>query len=181
MIDEDNRADVHRLLIWLIFSRDSLSKLDFAQLLAFHHADDALVYDASLVPTSMNDVMLLIGTTFISPDGHDGSEVCIAHASVKDYLLALPPSSSFHIDSHLAHLTIVKMCLAYIVSDVAATLPLSLLQYNRTEWEQTIPFLVWEWMYHAPMLDLSRHSALEQDIICAVDQSSIMSDKCETE
>ncbi|KAL1734896.1 ankyrin repeat-containing domain protein [Schizophyllum commune] len=176
-IDEDDRTDVHRLLIWLIFTRDSLSKRKFSQLLAFRHTKDALVYDASLVPTSMDDVMLLIGSTFVSPDSDDDSEVCIAHASVKDYLLALPPSSSFYIDSHLAHLTIVKMCLAYIVSDMAAKLPLPYLQYERTEWQQIIPFLVWKWMYHAPMVDLSRYPALEQDIIYAVDQSTIMSDK----
>lgn len=167
-IDANDRADVHRLLIWLIFKREALFTHDFAQLLSFHFVDGTPVYDSSLLATSVNDMMLLIGTTFITL--RDG-EVNFAHASVRDYLLSLPPGSPFYVDSHLAHLTMVKTSLAYITSPMAEQLP-----YLSYDTLSRVPLIVYAWIYCTPMVDSARYPTLEQEIVLALRNNTTIRD-----
>ncbi|KAL1716229.1 hypothetical protein EV715DRAFT_205722, partial [Schizophyllum commune] len=104
------RDDVRLLLMWMIFTVRPLSTDDFAELLAFDYSERMPVYDASLRP-SADHVLALVGSTFVSV--HD-EEVRIAHASVKDHMLALPPSSPFYIDRNQAHCLMARTALAYI-------------------------------------------------------------------
>ncbi|KAL1676415.1 hypothetical protein EV122DRAFT_216511, partial [Schizophyllum commune] len=51
-------------------------------------------------PSSIEQVLSIIGSTLVIVQGN---EVRIAHGSVKDFLLGLPPTSPFYIDSQVAH------------------------------------------------------------------------------
>ncbi|KAL1747089.1 hypothetical protein HDZ31DRAFT_32574 [Schizophyllum fasciatum] len=110
-VDAEDRADVRRLLIWLLFTCVPLTTADFAQLLSFDYSDDMPVFDAELQPSSIDTVLSLVGSTFLAV--HDG-QVRLAHASVKDYLLALPSESDFRVDNHVAYSLMARTSLAYI-------------------------------------------------------------------
>ncbi|KAL1727975.1 hypothetical protein EV714DRAFT_216172, partial [Schizophyllum commune] len=109
-IDPNDRADVHRLLTWLLMTRVPLSTTDFAQLLSFDYSKRLPVFDAQLQP-SPSDTLMLVGSTFVSV--HD-DKVRFAHASVRDFILALPPTSEFHVDFGLVYASMARTGLAYI-------------------------------------------------------------------
>ncbi|TRM55665.1 hypothetical protein BD626DRAFT_442453, partial [Schizophyllum amplum] len=106
-----SRRSVRVLLMWILFSVRPLSRDDFAKLLAFDYSERMPVYKASLLPSDTDSVITLVGSTLISASNW---EVRLAHASVKDYLLALSPSSPFYIDKGLAYSLMARTGLAYI-------------------------------------------------------------------
>ncbi|KAL1717148.1 hypothetical protein EV715DRAFT_292550 [Schizophyllum commune] len=109
-IQPEDRADVRILLTWLLMSYEPLSTRDFALLLAFDYSGHMPVFDASLKPSPM-DTVSLMGSTFVSV--HD-DKVRFAHASARDFLLALPPTSGFHIDAGLAYALMARTGIAYV-------------------------------------------------------------------
>ncbi|KAL1742741.1 hypothetical protein HDZ31DRAFT_65691 [Schizophyllum fasciatum] len=112
-IHADIRDDVHRLLMWVLYSEANLSLLDFTRLLSFDYSGGRMpVYDASLQP-SPEAAASFIDTMFVSV--RDGV-VRVAHASVKDYLLSLPAGYPFFIDSRLAYSHMARTSLAYVAS-----------------------------------------------------------------
>ncbi|KAL1712989.1 hypothetical protein EV715DRAFT_212619 [Schizophyllum commune] len=98
-VDPEDRADVRRLLLWLLYTVKPLAMSDFAQLLSFDYSDGMPIFDPDLSPSSEDSVLALIGSTLISVQ--DGI-VRLSHASVRDYLLGLPSDSSFCVDHTLA-------------------------------------------------------------------------------
>ncbi|KAL1676549.1 hypothetical protein EV122DRAFT_253183 [Schizophyllum commune] len=112
-IKPEDRADVHLLLTWLLMSCTPLDATDLALLLSFDYSGHMPVFDASLKPSPM-DMLALVGSTFISVNGSYMPLVRFSHASVRDFLLALPPTSEFHIDAGLAYALMARTGLAYI-------------------------------------------------------------------
>ncbi|KAL1694050.1 hypothetical protein GGG16DRAFT_48212, partial [Schizophyllum commune] len=107
-IKEDDREEVRRLLMWLLLAPKPLLKPEFAELLAFQfeHDNHTPLFNPMSRVYTPNDALTLISSTFVSchrNDGEDHEEVRLAHASVKDFLLGLPPDEPLHIDTHLAH------------------------------------------------------------------------------
>ncbi|KAL1727965.1 hypothetical protein EV714DRAFT_216137, partial [Schizophyllum commune] len=109
-IDPDDRADVRILLTWLLMSYEPLSTDDFALLLSFDYSERLPVFDDSLQPSAI-DTLALVGSTFVSVRY---GNVRFSHASVRDFLLALPPTSEFHIDAGLAYALMARTGIAYI-------------------------------------------------------------------
>ncbi|KAI5885779.1 uncharacterized protein SCHCODRAFT_02693399 [Schizophyllum commune H4-8] len=152
-IDPEDRADVHRLLIWLLLACVPLTTMDFAQLLAFDYSDRIPSYDAGLQPSSADAVLSLVGSTFLSV--HD-DEVRLAHASVKDYLLALPPTSDFHIDPELAHSLMALTglaCLSAMPDTDQETRP------------QKPNHLTYSWVAHVAKAGTGAYADLERDTL----------------
>ncbi|KAL1700162.1 hypothetical protein EV121DRAFT_164675, partial [Schizophyllum commune] len=84
------------LLAWLVYHGRPISLDDFARLQAFVHPTQKCcmpIYDASLEP-SPKAAVAAIDTTFIHVYNNT---VSVAHASVKDFILNLPISSSFRL------------------------------------------------------------------------------------
>ncbi|TRM67243.1 hypothetical protein BD626DRAFT_396430, partial [Schizophyllum amplum] len=154
-IDSADREDVLCLLTWSLFSYLPLSTVDFAQLLSFDYSEGMPVFNASMQPSSVLDVLSLVGSTFLCErDGH----VRISHASVKDYLLTLPLESPFHIDSHGAYSLMARMGLAYLRSSTP------------TDPGPEYPnHLSWTWVVYVSQAGASQYLTLEQDIISALD------------
>ncbi|TRM56803.1 hypothetical protein BD626DRAFT_617694, partial [Schizophyllum amplum] len=101
----DVAKTIRYTLAWLLFSRRPLSVNAFAETLAFDYADGALpVFDRSLRPSSTDEVLALVGSVFVTvrKDGSRQRCVYVAHASVREYLLALPPTSNFYLNAYLA-------------------------------------------------------------------------------
>ncbi|TRM67266.1 hypothetical protein BD626DRAFT_546139 [Schizophyllum amplum] len=117
-IDSSDRQDVLCLLIWSLFSHRPLSTSDFAQLLSFDYSERMPVFNTSMQPSSVIDVLSLIGSTFICE--RDGI-IRIAHASVKNYLIELPPSSPYYVDPNYVYSMMARTCLAYLKA--AKTMP----------------------------------------------------------
>lgn len=105
-----DRADVRRLLLWLVRAVRPLSLDDFADLMSFDYTDDKLVYDASLrpVPTS---VISMVGLMLVSVNG---KTVQLAHASVRDFILNLPSDSPFYVRNEEAYVLMARTCIAYL-------------------------------------------------------------------
>ncbi|KAL1665580.1 hypothetical protein GGF50DRAFT_52363, partial [Schizophyllum commune] len=140
------RDDVRLLLTWMILTVRPLSTDDFAELLAFDYSERMPVYDASLRP-SADLVLALVGSTFVSV--HD-EEVRIAHASVKDHMLALPPSSPFYIDRNQAHCLMARTGLAYV-------------GHAETPAYGYPSHLAWTWVVYTSKADTDYRAELEQD------------------
>ncbi|KAL1672550.1 ankyrin repeat-containing domain protein [Schizophyllum commune] len=99
------------LLAWLVYHGRPISLDDFARLQAFVHPTQKCcmpIYDASLEP-SPKAAVAAIDTTFIHVYNNT---VSVAHASVKDFILNLPISSSFCLRHQDAAL-MARMGLAY--------------------------------------------------------------------
>ncbi|KAL1703120.1 hypothetical protein EV121DRAFT_208616, partial [Schizophyllum commune] len=113
VIQPEDRADVRILLTWLLMSYEPLSTQEFALLLSFDYSERIPVFDASLKPSPM-DMVALMGSNFISVDDGFMPEVRFSHASVRDFLLALPPTSEFHIDAGPAYALMARTGIAYL-------------------------------------------------------------------
>lgn len=153
-VPPDDRADVHRILIWLVFACSPLSADDVAQLLSFDYTEPTPVFDTSLQPSSTTAVLSLIGSTFVTVQ--DG-EVRLAHASVKDFILSIPSTSQFHVDINLAHSLMVRTCLAYIYS-------------GATVLAQGGPYLhhmTWSWVVYISRVDQEQYRTLEGYVLDA--------------
>ncbi|KAL1690703.1 hypothetical protein GGG16DRAFT_55162, partial [Schizophyllum commune] len=116
----DDRGDVLRLLGWLLYTCHPLSTTEFAQLLAFDYSEAKPTYRRSWEPTSSDDILNLVGSTFLSIHG---DEVRLAHASVREFLLSLRSSSPFYISQNLMHSIMIQTSLAYIRSTEANYFP----------------------------------------------------------
>ena len=101
----DDRGDVLRLLGWLLYTCHPLSTTEFAQLLAFDYSEAKPTYRRSWEPTSSDDILNLVGSTFLSIHG---DEVRLAHASVREFLLSLRSSSPFYISQNLMHSIMIQ-------------------------------------------------------------------------
>ncbi|TRM70008.1 hypothetical protein BD626DRAFT_476016 [Schizophyllum amplum] len=147
------REHVLILLLWVVFSRRPLSVADFAQLLSFDYSQRQPRFDATLAPSRQDDVLSLVGSTFISVD--DG-QVRLAHASVKEYLLALPPSSPFYIDINRAYGLMARTGLAYILANA----PSAADDHHSSNRHH----LTWTWVIYASKVDSNEDSSLMEDI-----------------
>ncbi|TRM60931.1 hypothetical protein BD626DRAFT_600801 [Schizophyllum amplum] len=152
---------VHNLLAWLLFSEDSLSKIEFSELLAFSYPKSQTmpVFDPELRPSSTDDVMRVISSTFIS---YDGDYVRLAHASVRDHLFALPASSPFHVDAHRAYCVMTRACLAYLTHVGVDTMPHAK-RCDKSDYPLDSHVTSF-WMLYADC-GLERQQDLEQDLI----------------
>ncbi|KAL1727966.1 hypothetical protein EV714DRAFT_275079 [Schizophyllum commune] len=112
-IDERDRADVRRLLMWLLYSRQPLLKEELAEIMAFDYSDPVPVYSHQFRPTSADAVIALVGSTFLSVDPKSG-DVRFAHASVLEYLHSLPTSSPFYNDECDAMHQFTAVCVSYL-------------------------------------------------------------------
>ncbi|TRM67255.1 hypothetical protein BD626DRAFT_397030, partial [Schizophyllum amplum] len=153
-INLSDRKDAACLLTWSLFSHRPLSTIDFAQLLSFDYSDRMPVFDASMQPSSVVDVLSLVGSTFLCE--HDGV-IRIAHASVKDYLLELPTSSPFHVNPEYAYSFITRTCLAYLKCGGA-------LGYLGSAHH-----IIWTWVIYASKA--AYNDTLEQDIMLSIGSS----------
>ncbi|KAL1734526.1 hypothetical protein EV714DRAFT_168191, partial [Schizophyllum commune] len=104
-IEPEDRAKVHHLLVWLVFSGKPLSVPDFTRLLSIVYPDDQPPFASQSNPGSVYHVLGLVGSTFVTvtarPGGTDGGVVQLGHASVKDYLIGLR-GSAFSMDWEIA-------------------------------------------------------------------------------
>ncbi|KAL1727979.1 hypothetical protein EV714DRAFT_216136 [Schizophyllum commune] len=155
-IDPDDRADVHRLLIWLILACVPLTTTDFALLLAFDYSDRIPSFDADSQPSSADAALSLVGSTFLSV--HDG-EVRLAHASVKDYLLALPPTSDFHVDVQLSHSLMARTGLAYLGA---------MFDTAKQARSQKPNQLTYSWVVHVAKAGTDVYADLERDAVASL-------------
>ncbi|KAI5885789.1 uncharacterized protein SCHCODRAFT_01161886 [Schizophyllum commune H4-8] len=114
-IDERDRADVRRLLMWLLFSRQPLLKEELAEIMSFDYSRPVPVFSRRFRPTSADKVIALVGSTFLSIDANSG-DVRFAHASVLEYLHALPSSSPFYNDECDAMRQFTAVCVSYLTS-----------------------------------------------------------------
>ncbi|KAL1676559.1 hypothetical protein EV122DRAFT_291830 [Schizophyllum commune] len=114
-IDERDRVGVRRLLMWLLFSRQPLLKEELAEIMAFDYTSPVPVFSPRFRPTCPDDVIAHIGSTFLSVDPKS-SDVRFAHASVLEYLRALPPSSPFYNDEGDAMHQFTAVCVSYLTS-----------------------------------------------------------------
>ncbi|TRM70009.1 hypothetical protein BD626DRAFT_580263 [Schizophyllum amplum] len=169
LIDEKIRADVRRLLIWVVLSHRPLSVADFAQLTAFIYDDQQDFWEcipefkASLAPQKKEEIMRLIDNTFLSQ--RDG-EVRIAHASVKEFLLRLEGSSDFHIDKSRAYRLMARAGLAYIDAIPTSATDCSSSQDSHRH------HLTWTWVVYASRVKADDHyPALEKDVVRVVSSS----------
>ncbi|KAL1673138.1 hypothetical protein EV122DRAFT_223290, partial [Schizophyllum commune] len=103
---------VQRLLGWLLFAKETLSRAEFTELLAyeFPEDDDLPTYNPELRPTTLDEVLVLISSTFIS---YRNDSVHIAHNSVRDYLLDV--TSPLYIPPPSAHFAMMRMCLSCLM------------------------------------------------------------------
>ncbi|KAL1707511.1 hypothetical protein EV121DRAFT_199044 [Schizophyllum commune] len=102
-----------RLLAWLTFAKETFTREQFVELLAFDFPtpDGLPRFNPDLRASSPDAALSILSSTFIS---FRGEHVHISHNSVKDYLL--DPESALHIDARSAHLTIMQMCLACLTA-----------------------------------------------------------------
>ncbi|TRM57331.1 hypothetical protein BD626DRAFT_465218, partial [Schizophyllum amplum] len=140
------QENVRILLMWAILTEQPLSTAEFAELLSFDYSERMPVYDASLRP-SADHVLALAGSTFVAVQ--DG-QVRIAHASVKDYLLALPSTSPFFVDKNLAYCLMARTGLAYIGSIMAPA-------------DAYPSHLAWIWVDYISQAGTDHRAELEQD------------------
>ncbi|TRM59680.1 hypothetical protein BD626DRAFT_572363 [Schizophyllum amplum] len=150
---------VIRLLSWLLFSKGRLSKAEFSELLAFSYPKSQTmpIFDPKLRPSSTDDVMRIISSTFVS---YNGDYVRLSHASVRDHLLSIPATSPFYIDAPRAQCHITRMRLAYLlhVGVDADAIPDHRSDYPLYEDAAT------HWLFSADG-GLQRQKDLEQDLI----------------
>ncbi|KAL1753667.1 hypothetical protein FB107DRAFT_217306, partial [Schizophyllum commune] len=106
-----DREDVRRLLMWVILSAVHLPPEEFARLLSFDYSTSPPVYRDSLTPLDPQAVLSLVGSTFMAING---GVVRLAHKSVQDYLLRLPPDSPFHVGDRPDYCLMARTALAYI-------------------------------------------------------------------
>ncbi|KAL1754065.1 hypothetical protein FB107DRAFT_216427 [Schizophyllum commune] len=152
-IPPEDRSDVVRLLSWLIYTHVPLTTRNFAQLLAFTHCERLPAFDATLQPSSIEQVLSIIGSTLVTVQGN---EVRIAHGSVKDFLLGLPPTSPFYIDSQVAHAVMVRMCLAFVRSQAGR---------SRETVEAEYHHMTWAWVLYLAKVDRPEYAILEAEVI----------------
>lgn len=153
-IDPEDRADVRRLLLWLLYTIKPLSRSDFAQLLSFDYSGDMPIFEPDLSPISDDSVLALVGSTFVSVQ--DG-KVRLAHASVRDYLLGLAPDSDFCVDRPLAYALMARTSLAFIRSN---QIPLS--ELGQREQRHHLTFT---WVLYIAKAGDEEYSALAQDAV----------------
>ncbi|KAL1694061.1 hypothetical protein GGG16DRAFT_110665 [Schizophyllum commune] len=109
----DDQHDIRRLLMWLLFGARLPSKRELMEIMAFDYSQPIPVFDVNLRPSSVDYVLALVGSTFLTVDP-DTDDVCFAHASVREYLLALPSSSPFHCDPSDAMYLLTASCVSYL-------------------------------------------------------------------
>ncbi|KAI5885783.1 uncharacterized protein SCHCODRAFT_02753104 [Schizophyllum commune H4-8] len=114
-IDERDHADVRRLFMWLLFSHSSLRKEQFAEIMSFDYSRPVPVFSRRFRPSSANEVIALVGSTFLTVDPQSG-DVRFAHASVLEYLRALPPSSPFYNTHDVALQQLTATCVGYLIT-----------------------------------------------------------------
>ncbi|KAF8482351.1 hypothetical protein JB92DRAFT_3268310, partial [Gautieria morchelliformis] len=168
-IDEDDKQGALGLLKWLAFSFDTLSLDQAVDVIATDpDAIDEPLFDLSRPLWDPQDILTicssLVTITFPEDssnksdiDHHDdrvlsteAGEIRLAHFSVREYLISehLRTSttlSCYHFNEKIAHVCIVKTCLAYLLqfdqdngmnSNTARSYPLS-------------PYAAYQWMDHA--------------------------------
>ncbi|KAI5885798.1 uncharacterized protein SCHCODRAFT_01161903, partial [Schizophyllum commune H4-8] len=108
-IRDDDRDDVRRLLMWLLFGSMLPTKRELMEHMAFDYSQPIPVFNESLRPSSFDYVLALVGSTFLTVDP-DTKDVCFAHASVREHLLALPSSSPFYCDPGDAMCLLTATC-----------------------------------------------------------------------
>ncbi|TRM67271.1 hypothetical protein BD626DRAFT_396259, partial [Schizophyllum amplum] len=133
-IADNTRVNARELLIWALFTHVPLSADDFAQLLSFDYFKHPLVFQPSMQPSSVDDVLNLVGSTFLSE--RDG-QIRIAHASVTDYLLGDHNAWLLPINRNLAYSSMTRTCLAYLKSGGALST------------ETGVHHMVWTWVFYA--------------------------------
>ncbi|KAL1736106.1 hypothetical protein EV714DRAFT_198987, partial [Schizophyllum commune] len=126
-INPQDHADALRLLQWLIHTRTPLKTIDFMQLMAFEYSGSSVSYDSSAVPSSIDDILALVGSTFLYVDGQ---EVRLSHASVADYLFSLPEDNPFHIRREGAYHMMACTCLAFIDANAHTSAALSFQEHH---------------------------------------------------
>ncbi|KAL1672120.1 hypothetical protein EV122DRAFT_225331, partial [Schizophyllum commune] len=153
-VDPEDRADVRRLLLWLLYTVKPLAMSDFAQLLSFDYSGDMPIFEPDLSPSSEDSVLALIGSTLISVQ--DGI-VRLSHASVRDYLLGLPSDSSFCVDHTLAFSLMARTGLAFIRSN---HIPLSDLGQREERHH-----LTFTWVLYIAKAGDEEYPTLAQDVV----------------
>ncbi|KAL1703135.1 hypothetical protein EV121DRAFT_208609, partial [Schizophyllum commune] len=114
-VDERDHADIRRLFMWLLYSQSLLLKEEFAEILSFDYSQPIPVFSTRFRPASSNEVVVLVGSTFLTVDPRTG-DVRFAHASIPEYLRALPPSSPFYNAPDDAMQQLTATCVGYLTS-----------------------------------------------------------------
>ncbi|KAL1694073.1 hypothetical protein GGG16DRAFT_48238 [Schizophyllum commune] len=114
-IDERDHADIRRLFMWLLYSHSSLRKEEFAEIMSFDYSQPVPVFSQRFRPTSADEVIALVGSTFLTVDPQS-NDVRFAHASVPEYLRALPSSSPFYNAHDVAMQQFTATCVGYLIS-----------------------------------------------------------------
>ncbi|KAL1727977.1 hypothetical protein EV714DRAFT_275092 [Schizophyllum commune] len=163
-IDERNHADVRRLFMWLLYSRSSLLKEEFAEIMAFDYSGPLPVFSCQYRPTSADDVIALVGSTFLTVDPNSGN-VRFVHTSVPEYLLALPPSSPFYNDPDNAMQQLTATCVRYLTSCGDPYDGWSLSPLSRGGETPLYAHAAEYWLSHARMVDFSAYPELETAVL----------------
>ena len=89
-------GDIKLLFAWILYSNVPLTTELLSHVLAFNYDARMPTYDPALLsPHPTSQISQLVDSTFVSIT--TGGWVRIAHASVREFLIALPPSSPFYI------------------------------------------------------------------------------------
>ncbi|KAL1685997.1 hypothetical protein GGG16DRAFT_118338 [Schizophyllum commune] len=108
--------DVRRLFVWIINSVRlyDLRIKRLGVILAFDYSLDVPQYKPDwLSPDSRDVLSTLLNSMFFQMDKHF---VRFTHASVREFLIGLPPSSPFYTSSEEAHCLMVRTSLAYLLA-----------------------------------------------------------------
>ncbi|KAL1725141.1 hypothetical protein EV714DRAFT_277800 [Schizophyllum commune] len=145
-----DRADVRRLLLWLIRSVQPLSVNDFADLMSFHYTNDIPLYNVDLRPTP-EAVINMVGLMLISVNG---GTVQLAHASVRDYILKLTSDSPFFLYDNSDHALMARTCFGYLAA-----------VDSKTSSIDTASHLTWSWAYYVHKAGRDLYSDLSKAMI----------------
>ncbi|KAL1749747.1 hypothetical protein FB107DRAFT_280362 [Schizophyllum commune] len=108
--------DVRRLFAWILNSEHlyDLRIMRVGVILAFDYSSDIPEYKhAWLSPDPRHVLSTLLNSMFFQVDNY---LVRITHASVREFLVGLPPTSPFYTSSKDAHCLMVRTSLAYLLA-----------------------------------------------------------------
>ncbi|KAL1725750.1 hypothetical protein EV714DRAFT_277196 [Schizophyllum commune] len=113
---DDIISDIKVLFAWILYSDRPLTTELLSHVLAFNYDARMPTYDPALLsPHPTSQISQLVDSTFVSiSEGW----VRIAHASVREFLIALSPSSPFYTSSDDAVCLMARTSLAYLLAVV---------------------------------------------------------------